>query len=590
MPVKNKRVRGKTYMITQQLDPENFAWTAVFDETTKINRFSTNPIATDTIAVMILSGLESYLAQQTNGNHVTNVFYILHDKDKHPDGTLKEPHIHLIVTFASKIDRRAVADCAGVAEQYVESPKQGRYGLINMLSYLIHAKDAQKYQYDPSEVHDLHELPDGTTGVTAVTNELGGYTDVYRQHSLEWAKGRASKVRTKTKGEDIDWLESEILAGKLTEKQILLTDDLYTIASLNWRRVQGALEVYAKHKTYKALDEFEQGKYQLTTLFVTGKPGSGKTFIAKKIINELQTRHPSWEVFQGAGSNPVDGYRSEEIMFLDDLRGNSMLASDWLKIMDPINNSTVSARYMNVKPVQRVLIITSYQDATTFFSYAKSAGDEALSQFIRRISSQVKVLEAPDMQDLLELGYKWDDIGKQIPNPFFTNADGTPRVSYAPDTDKVVNAQHEVGPVARLYNSEKLPNPELVTVTNGRSTFTKSTEYGFRTTGVLKVDDAVKALADTIDDRNEDLTETIEADDIHSQITGNNGNGEQGQPSVKGWLGLPARETLDGHNNVRRQRPRQTPLPPRLSAGGDIRGPAGSAGQVWMKSKVLKKG
>lgn len=519
MPVKNKRVRGKTYMITQQLDPENFAWTSAFDDNTKINRFSTPPIATDTVAVMILSGLENYLNQLNNGNRVTNLFYILHDKDKHPDGTPKEPHIHLIVTFASKIDRSMVAQCAGVEEQYVESPKQGRYGLVNMLSYLIHAKDAQKYQYDPSEVHDLHELPAGATGLTPVTNELGDYHDVYRRHSLEWAKGKASKTRTKTKGEDIDWLESEILAGKLTEKQILLTDELYTIASLNWRRVQGALEVYAKHKTYKALDDFEQGKYQLTTLFVTGKPGSGKTFIAKKIINELQDRHSSWEVFQGAGSNPVDGYRSEEIMFLDDLRGNSMLASDWLKIMDPINNSTVSARYMNVRPVQRVLIITSYQDATTFFSYAKSAGDEALSQFIRRISSQVKVLEAPDVTDLFELGYNWDDLGKQIPNPFFTNDDGTPKMSYTPDNAKVATVQHEVGPVARLYNSKKLPNPEVVTVTNGNSTFTKLTEYGFRNTGVLKVDDAVKALADTIDDRNEDLNETITSEDIHGKMT-----------------------------------------------------------------------
>lgn len=516
-----KRPRSKSFMLTQQLNPENFTWTANFDETTVINMFSTPQASADSVAVMVVAQLDSYLNSIGNTNDITNVFYILHDKDKHPDGTPKEPHIHMIVTFAKQVDRSVFAYHAGVAEQYVESPKKGRYGLLNMLSYLIHAKDSEKHQYQPDEVHDMMTLPAGVTGAPTVTNEKGSYLDVYRRHSLEWAKGKASKTRHKSMGEDIDWLESEILSGKLTRKQILLTDDLYRIASVNWSRVTNALAVYSARKAELALDDFEKGKYQLTTLFITGEPGSGKTYLAKKIINELQTRHSSWQVYQGAGSNPVDDYQGEEIMFLDDLRGNSMLASDWLKVMDPINNSRLSARYANVQPVQRVLIITSFQDATTFFSYAKSAGDEALSQFIRRISNQVKVLQTPTLQDLDSLGYKVNDLDRPI----------TKTVPYNGHyiAESLVNAMKQIGPIARISAPRELAEPKTITVTNGNRSFLKSTKYDFYHTGTLKTDDAVTAVCDVIDDRNEDLNETIEARDIHNELifTDDAGSDEQ---------------------------------------------------------------
>lgn len=73
---------------------------------------------------------------------------------------------------------------------------------------------------------------------------------------------------------------------------------------------------------------------------------------------------------------------------MDDLRGMSMTASDWLKLLDPDRASMMSARYNNKRVASRVIIINSEKDIYQFFYHMKGAAnglEEAMDQFLRRV-------------------------------------------------------------------------------------------------------------------------------------------------------------------------------------------------------------
>lgn len=86
-----------------------------------------------------------------------------------------------------------------------------------------------------------------------------------------------------------------------------------------------------------------------------------------------------------AATNIFDEVNGEEILFLDDVRGDSLTASDWLKLLDPFNISPISARYQNKMGAAKVIIITSSKYPLDFFYDTKGNDREDLSQYVRRI-------------------------------------------------------------------------------------------------------------------------------------------------------------------------------------------------------------
>lgn len=66
----------------------------------------------------------------------------------------------------------------GVEPQYLERAKSGRYSYDNLLAYLVHAKDKDKFLYNPKNV------------TTAVGED---YLSVYNRRRETWLRGRATK-------------------------------------------------------------------------------------------------------------------------------------------------------------------------------------------------------------------------------------------------------------------------------------------------------------------------------------------------------------------------------------------------------------
>ena len=326
--------------------------------------------------------LEEIVRRVSEVATVTEAYAIKHDKDtslaydsvtRTTISKLKEPHIHALLKFSKGATLTDLAVKIGLEPQYLEKAKSGRYGYDNLLAYLIHAKDKDKYQYSPDEVITL-------TGKN--------YLEVYHERHVSWLKGKAKK-EVKQTYKDIDLLIDNILNGNITKKEMLLNKDYHMLYAVHKTKINDTFRTIGEIKGTMTQHELENKKFKKTILFIHGASGLGKsTFgkeIAKSLIQLAKLNNQNWKSVLTAGTNMFDEVNGEEILFLDDVRGDSLTASDWLKLLDPYNISPISARYQNKIGAAKVIIITSSKHPLTFFYHTKGNNREDLSQYVRRI-------------------------------------------------------------------------------------------------------------------------------------------------------------------------------------------------------------
>ncbi|WP_338107645.1 Rep family protein [Streptococcus constellatus] len=285
----------------------------------------------------------------------------------------KAEHVHFLFKFDKGASISKIALAVGVEPQYLEKLKSGRYGYDNCLAYLVHAKDETKFQYSPEKV------------VTLLGED---YVSIYNRSMETWMKGRATKKARET-SLSLDWLIEKILSGEITKSNIMLTDEYYAIYGQHKRKINEAIETSGERKSYKTISELENSEFKKTVIFITAESGIGKTALSKQLIRILQTVaikfNQNWDFCVTASTNAFDEYNAQDILFLDDIRGDSLTVSDWLKLLDPYMISPISARYHNKMGAAKVIIITSTKKPISFFESAKGNIGEDLGQFIRRI-------------------------------------------------------------------------------------------------------------------------------------------------------------------------------------------------------------
>lgn len=76
--------------------------------------------------------------------------FILHDADTLEDGSAKKPHYHWMGKRKNPVTIKTIANSLGVAENYIETIKNG---WKKMAQYLIHFNDEDKAQYSPEDVN-----------------------------------------------------------------------------------------------------------------------------------------------------------------------------------------------------------------------------------------------------------------------------------------------------------------------------------------------------------------------------------------------------------------------------------------------------
>lgn len=400
--VKQKELRGTTFMLVQQLDPTMWDWNtnekkelnkgigAILDVLCERLGLNTKKFNHQIELYGIVHDKDIQTARDSNGQ-------VIYDKNDKPIISSKTPHVHINIFFKKRARLTAIAKLMGVNENNIQVGK-GRYAKENWMAYLVHAKDSNKFQYDPTEV--------ATRTYDPKTKEIkkSGYMEYYGEHYEAW-KYRQSTAKHQRNLVKVDWLVEKIAKGELTKDQILLTDDYADVYLANMQKINEAFQFRTEMAGVKTAQLLKEGKIALSVFFITGEPGSGKTYFAQQFIQHYLDKHPDWSYYQAANKNPFDDYRGEQIVYMDEARSDTLDPNAWLLFLDPRQMGNIGARYQNKRVAARVIIITAYESPYKFFGYMKGSGgtNEALSQFIRRLSMIAKIVPYDKIRENVEL-------------------------------------------------------------------------------------------------------------------------------------------------------------------------------------------
>ena len=87
--------------------------------------------------------------------HITFVISPLHDKDINPDGTLKKPHYHVLLSYNSVKSFNQVKQITNLLNQPLP---QICHNKTSQIRYFIHIDDQDKYQYSRSDIKTYGQI------------------------------------------------------------------------------------------------------------------------------------------------------------------------------------------------------------------------------------------------------------------------------------------------------------------------------------------------------------------------------------------------------------------------------------------------
>jgi plasmid replication protein len=396
-----KRIQNRRFLFEQQLKPDFWDW-SVSDK----KLFENWEENKEKIFRLIFDRIRELVEEE----EFVEVAFIVHDKDISYGTKLVEPHIHGYIDFPRRLDLSKVAMALGVEKERVETPKSrgGRHlTRINALAYLIHAKDKDKYQYPASDVETFNTFD---------------YEGFINQNREDFEKFSATKKREKL-DESLDLILSKVHKGELTYFDIMKDDNLYYLMANNRQKFLEGLDIFGERESVLRLEALQNGEYDLTVLYIQGKPGIGKSTLARDIALEVQGALENVGLrggsYSASSKNPFDNYSGEEILILDDLREDSLAPSDWLKLFDPINSARMSARYRNKLVVPRLVIMSAYMSPKQFFGQIQ---EEDINQYLRRVNYSSEIARKHGMEERF---YSVSEVKENRGNGHFQRPDGS---------------------------------------------------------------------------------------------------------------------------------------------------------------------
>ena len=280
-------------------------------------------------------------------NAVKDYAYILHDKDVQPDGSPAAAHWHIMIRFKNPVPTESLCTWFQIKPNQIEKIK-GSFG--DAVAYLTHKNRPDKYQYLDEEIKSNYDF------------------------AVEVEKALSKKKASERKEEIIELIRSG------TVREYNYTEYISAVEFDKYKRAIDNAFTY-RRDTLKSLDR------HMNVIYIYGGSGTGKTTYAKQLAT-----NKGLSCYISSGSNdPLDGYKGQDCLILDDIRPGDFLLSDFLKILDNNTQSTVKSRYKNKLLECQYLIVTTSFDIPVFFDLLLDSEGESVKQMERRCTLKIQM-------------------------------------------------------------------------------------------------------------------------------------------------------------------------------------------------------
>lgn len=269
-------------------------------------------------------------------------WFIKHD----PDIDDENEHYHIVLKFKNPVPFETLKNRFPYGD--IENAKS----IKACIQYLIHKNDTTKKQYDPKLVK---------------TNREDIKEKYLRPSNLEQEISIEKIIEKISKG--------DIRQHNLFNEEVVPIN-LY---SKHRVRIENAL-IYFINKV--CMDK----NRQIKVAFITGATGTGKTTLAKSYCYQMKKTY----CISSSSNDPMQDYKGEDVLILDDLRDDDFKFSDLLKILDNHTKSSVRSRYNNKAFIGDTIIITSTKPLDEWYMHEPAENKQQLK---RRITEYLKLTD-----------------------------------------------------------------------------------------------------------------------------------------------------------------------------------------------------
>lgn len=250
------------------------------------------------------------------------------------------PHYHLVLCF------RDPTPFEQVKNKFPYGDIENAKSVKNCVQYLVHMNDLSKTQYDFSTI-DTNDGNINKFKLQSTLNQMIKLDDYI--HRID---------------------SGEIREYNLTEYIPIDVFSKYKSQIIN------ALEFYRR----KVMTNADRN---IKVMIFTGDTGTYKTTYAKQYCRNLKKSF----CVSSSSNDPMQDYKGEDVLILDDIRDTTFKFHDLLKVLDNHTNSSVASRYSNKAFIGDTIIITSSQKISQWY-YDETKEDK--EQLYRRINIQMQ--------------------------------------------------------------------------------------------------------------------------------------------------------------------------------------------------------
>lgn len=283
------------------------------------------------------------------------------DIDEHTK-VLKKPHHHMMLVFEGNHTSAQALDIAeAVAPGHHSAHVMAPVAMASEIRYFKHKdnKDPFRYHYDAYEMLDFGGF-DSSPYFEATEDELAGGTK------------RLMRLISERGIEEY----SELL------DMLATSTGLFKLATSP--KVRPVIDRYITSRRCAKPQMLTAGAVK-RVIYIYGAPGVGKTTLAKEKAQALVRDSKDGIYIAGASNDPLQDYKSQPVVILDDMRPEAFELSDLLRMLDPFTATSAKARYRNKDFAPAYIFITSPMPLWEWVSRVPGAQDEDISQVYRRI-------------------------------------------------------------------------------------------------------------------------------------------------------------------------------------------------------------